>query len=174
MEQFDILNINGEPIGLIANRGAELSDGQYYLGVHTYIYNASNEFLLQQRAYNKSFLPGGWDIHMGHVMAGETSKDGMLREIQEEIGIIVSKDAIRFVGRIIWEMYHHMIDVYFLKIDFDIHKLILNPEEVIGAKSVSKDEMLALVSHMDYRPDEYKRVVMAEIRDLLVSSGYAV
>ncbi|WP_291573884.1 hypothetical protein [Clostridium sp. UBA4548] len=45
MEQFDILNKNGEPAGLTADKGTELKEGQYYLGVHAYIYNSPNEFL---------------------------------------------------------------------------------------------------------------------------------
>ncbi|MCL2420397.1 MAG: NUDIX domain-containing protein [Defluviitaleaceae bacterium] len=169
MEQFDILDIDGTPTGLTASRGAKLADGQYYLGSHTYIYNSSNEFLLQQRAYTKAFLPGGWDIHMGHVMAGETSKASMVREIEEEIGLIIPEDELTFVGRVIWEQYHHMIDVYFLKIDFDIKKLTLPPEEVIEAKSVCVDEMLALVENMDYRPVEYRRLVAGEICKLRCS-----
>jgi isopentenyldiphosphate isomerase len=166
MEQFDILNKNGEPTGLTAYKGAKLKDGQYYLGVHAYIHNSSNEFLLQQRAFNKAFLPGGWDIHMGHAIAGETSKEGIIREIQEEIGLSFLKNDIHFVGRVFWEIYHHMIDIYFLKIDFNISKLSLQSEEVVGVKVISMDDMLALVSNMHYRPNEYREIVTNEINKL--------
>jgi len=166
MEQFDILDINGNSTGLIADKGTQLNSGQYYLGVHAYIYNQSLEFLLQQRSYDKTFLPGGWDVHLGHVVAGETSKEGIIREIQEEIGLSAPPNNIYFSGRIVWEYYHHMIDVYFLKADFDINHLTLQRGEVIGAKAVSKDEMLALVSNMYYRPDEYRRHVAHEISKL--------
>lgn len=163
MEQFDILNKNGEPAGLTADKVTELKEGQYYLGVHAYIYNSSNEFLLQQRGFDKSFLPGGWDIHMGHVVAGEASKEGMIREIKEEIGLSFLKDDIYFVGRVCWKFYHHMIDVYFLKADFNISELSLQSEEVVGVKAISVADMLTLVSNMHYRPDEYREIVSNEI-----------
>lgn len=158
--------IFGEPTGLTADKGTELEDGQYYLGVHAYIYNSSNEFLLQQRAFDKAFLPGSWNIHMGHVIAGETSKEGIIREIQEEIGLSFPKNDIHFVGRVFWKIYHHMIDIYFLKIDFNISELSLQSQEVVGVKVISRDDMLALVSNMYYRPIEYREIVTNEINKL--------
>jgi isopentenyldiphosphate isomerase len=166
MEKFDILDVSGRPTGLIANKGTLLNEDQYYLGVHAYIYNTRNEFLLQQRALNKEFLPGGWDIHMGHVIAGESSAEGIAREIHEEIGLRFDRGDIRFVGRIVWEIYHHMIDIYFLRSDFAISQLSLQKEEVIGAKFVSQAVMLDLVSKMYYRPVEYRALVTEEIAKL--------
>ncbi|MEN6314443.1 MAG: NUDIX domain-containing protein [Clostridiaceae bacterium] len=169
MEQFDILNKNGEPTGITANKGTKLKDRQYYLGVHAYIYNSSNEFLLQQRAFSKAFLPGSWDIHMGHVVAGETSREGIIREIQEEIGLSFPQNDVHFVGRVFWESYHHIIDIYFLKIDFNISELSLQSEEVIGTKVISITDMLTLVSNMHYRPNEYREIVMNEINKLNIA-----
>ena len=168
MEQFDILNQKGEPTGFVADKGTALKDGQYYLGVHAYIFNFQNEFLLQQRALDKEFLPGGWDIHMGHIVAGETSKEGIVREIQEEIGLHFPYQDVRFVGRVIWEFCHHMVDIYFLQADYKIDELCLQKEEVIGAKSVTATDMLTLVSNMDYRSLEYRQIVSNEIEKLVV------
>ena len=169
MEQFDIIDISGNPTGAVSDKGSgdTLKNGQYYLGVHAYIYNAQNEFLLQQRALNKEFLPGGWDIHMGHVIAGETSKDGIIREIQEEIGLYVPNDKIHFAGRVIWEIYHHMIDIYFLQNDFKINELTIQKDEVIGVKVIPATDMLVLVSKMYYRPEDYRRIVSQEIKKLI-------
>lgn len=165
MEQFDILNQNGCPTGAVADKGTALQDGQYYLGVHAYIYNSRNEFLLQQRAFDKEFLPGGWDIHMGHVLAGETSKAGVIREIREEIALSFDDKDLRFVGRVFWEIYHHIIDVYFLKSDFELNQLTLQTNEVVGVKVVSKEDMVSLVSQMDYRPAEYRNMVINEMKN---------
>jgi 8-oxo-dGTP diphosphatase len=81
MEYFDILNEEGIKNGEIAPKGEQLSNGQYYLAVHAYIHNSKGDFLLQKRSETKEFLPGAWDIHMGHVMAGETSETAIIREI---------------------------------------------------------------------------------------------
>ena len=163
MELFDILNRDGKPTGLTAEKGAPLQTGQYYLGIHVYIYNSSGDFLLQQRAYDKTFLPGGWDVVLEHAIAGETSHKCAIRGIAEEIGLAVSENDINFAGRVVWDEYHHIVDIYFAKLDFAIDELNLQPSEVIGVKTVSKEEMLTLVSNMYYRPDEYHQLVICEI-----------
>jgi len=163
MEKFDVVDINGKPSGLLANRGTLLNNGQYYIGVHVYIYNSRMEFLLQQRSYTKEFRPGGWDILMGHNIAGETSYESIIREIKEEIGLIIPQKNIEFISRIIWEEYHHIMDVFFLKIDYNLKKLILKKDEVINIKKIIKQEMLVLIKNMDYRPREYREIIGNEI-----------
>ena len=162
-EKFDILDINGTPTGQTAVKGTPLSDGLYYLGIHVYIYNSGGEFLLQQRSYDKEFLPGGWDVLLEHVIAGETSSDGAIRGVKEEIGLSVTEHSIRFAGRYVWDAYHHMIDIYFLNADIAINNLTLQSTEVINAKMIPLEEMLRHVSNMDYRPAEYRRFILNEI-----------
>lgn len=157
MEYYDILNKDGSLSGRIAPKGQEVGKDEYYLGVHAYIHNSKGEYLLQQRAFDKEFLPGGWDIHMGHVMAGETSREGIIREIYEELGVNI--DKINFVKRILWEKYNHFIDIYVVCEDLVLEKLVLQKSEVVGVKYVSKNEMLELIRNMDYRPEEYRTVV---------------
>jgi len=168
MERLDILNSDGLATGLTIDRGSvfSLKDGQYYLGVHAYIHNSSNDFLLQKRSYDKAFLPGEWDIHIGHAAAGETSRDAMIREIREEIGVSFPTADIRFAKRSVWEVHHHLVDIYFLQVDFNISQLSLNRSEVIGVKVISKNDMLPFVSGMHYRPEDYREVVIDEIRRL--------
>ena len=163
MEQFDILDITGRPTGLVAEKGAALSCGQYYLGIHAYILSGESSFLIQRRALDKNFLPGGWDVHLGHVMAGESSADCAIREIREEIGLDVPPHTLQFAFRFLWEEYHHMVDVYFVDIEYAIENLKLREREVIDVRSISAGEMLNMVSAMDYRPAEYREFVASEI-----------
>ena len=163
MERFDILDKNGSPTGLLAEKGAKLAPGQHYLGVHVYVFNAAMEFLIQQRAYHKKFLPGGWDVCLEHAMAGETSRGCAVRGLQEELGLVVSAQDMQFVYRLVWEADHHIIDVYFVQMEFDISKLVLAHNEVIDVKGISKTEMLALISGMDYRPQEYRTMIANKI-----------
>jgi 8-oxo-dGTP diphosphatase len=41
---------------------------------------------VHRRAWNRSFLPGCWDVVGGHVEEGETLLDALAREIEEETG----------------------------------------------------------------------------------------
>lgn len=154
MEYFDILNKDGIPTGRVAPKGTDVFNDDYYLGVHAYLYNSKGEFLLQQRAKTKEFLPGGWDIHMGHVIAGETSKEAILREIREELGL--NLNDITLVKRVCWEKYNHLIDIFIACIDVNLQDLVLQKSEVDNVKYVSKEEMLSLIKEMDYRPKEYR------------------
>ena len=166
MEKFDILDINGNATGLTANKGSRLCAGQYYLGTHAYIYNSSLKFLLQQRSYSKEFLPGGWDVHLEHAIAGESSLECVCRGLFEEIGLYVCASSIKPPWRLIWEEYNHIVDVYFIQVDFDVCKLIYQNDEVISLKTVSLDEMVSLINGMLYRPYEYRHFVINKVTNL--------
>lgn len=157
MEYFDILNKDGSKTGQIAPKGKELSNGQYNLGVHAYIHNSKGDFLIQKRSYTKEFLPGGWDIHMGHVIAGETGREAIIREIYEELGISI--EDVKFIKRITWEEEHHFIDIFAASKNIDISDLTLQKSEVEDVKYISKDEMIKLIARMDYRPKEYRDIM---------------
>ena len=163
LEQFDILDKDGNATGLVASKGSRLGRGQYYLGTHVYIFNSALEFLIQQRTFDKEFLPGGWDVHLEHTVAGETSRQCAIRGLYEEIGLLASEADICFLGRFMWEECSHIIDIYFLKADFDINKLTIEKSEVAGVKAIPKEEMINLVENMFYRPAEYRKLILDEI-----------
>ena len=164
MEQFDVLDKNGNSMGFTADKGTKLKNGQYYLGTHAYIFNQSLEFLIQQRSNNKSFLPGGWDVHLEHTIAGETSEDCVCRGLEEEIGLNVHKTELKAPKRFLWHGHNHIVDVYFIQTNFNFEKLSLSNDEVINVKAISKKEMLRLVAKMSYRPIEYRQYVENEIK----------
>jgi len=164
VEQFDVLDKTGNLMGFTAEKGSKLKAGQYYLGTHAYIYNQSFEFLIQQRSFNKNFLPGGWDVHLEHTIAGEASADCVCRGLKEEIGLTVHKTELIPPKRFFWHEYNHIIDVYFIQIDFNLEGLSLADDEVIAVKVIPKNEMINLVAKMHYRPSEYRQYVMNEMR----------
>lgn len=164
MEYFDVLNKNGELTGEIAEKGCELLSHQFDLGVHLYIYNSKGEFLLQRRTFDKEFRPGGWDIHMGHVISGETSEAAMIRELSEELGIKVSE--LTLLKRFKWDKYNHFIDIYTLCMDIPLEDLVLQKSEVLSAKYVSTESMLELIDSMDYRPAEYVDCIRSYVQSI--------
>ena len=164
MERFDILNAQGLPIGQTAVKGTVLRDGQYYMGVHVYIYDCNDRFIIQQRTLNKAFLLGGWDICMGHMVAGETSLQCMIREVREEIALTISSQDVQAVRRVMFDaQYHHMVDVFFVCTEFDMKRLVLQKEEVMDVKTATLAEMTDMVRCMDYRPAAYRKTVLTEL-----------
>lgn len=65
----------------------EPNDGEYKLSVHTWVMNNKGEFLLQKRSENLKRNPGKWAFTGGAVDTGESSLDGAIREVQEELRI---------------------------------------------------------------------------------------
>lgn len=160
MERFDIYNADGVRTGRTADRGTKCADGEFYLGVHIYICDSKGRFLLQKRAAGKSFLADSWEIHMGHVMAGEGSLEAARREIAEELGADIPPESFSHVTQFVWSEINHLIDIFFVKADLDISSLTLQESEVSDVKWISADEMKAFVPEMYYRPERYREIVL--------------
>lgn len=166
MEYFDILDKYAMPVGQIAAKGTSLCEGMYSLGVEGYIVTAEGYFLLQQRSYNKKLRPGSWDIHMGHVIAGESSKQAIIREIYEEIGLLAEEHYLDFVRRFFWKDEQLFVDIYLITIPVNLKALVLQQDEVISTKLITKAEMITFVHGMTYRPKLYRNFILETIEHI--------
>ena len=54
--------------------------------VLTGILKSNDEFLVVKRSENDDLYPGAWEFPGGHLENGETLKEGLKRELEEEIG----------------------------------------------------------------------------------------
>ena len=160
-ELWDILDGEGNPTGRTIERGKPLQAGEYMLAVHIYIVNSKGEYLMQKRSSTKEVLPGIWDTTGGAVTAGEDSRLGALREVEEEIGIKLALDELEYTARI--QREQSFVDIWFLKKDFDADECILQEEEVEAVKWVSAKEMIEHIKTAPWRQAEYKEKVIAAI-----------
>ena len=56
--------------------------------VHALVFNGRGELMLQKRSMSKDVAPGKWDTSVGgHVNAGETLEEAVMREMEEELCI---------------------------------------------------------------------------------------
>lgn len=162
-ERFDICDDKGRPLGRTALRGDALAPGEYHIGAHIYVQHASGGFLLEQRAWTKAFLPGGWDIVMGGVLAGETSDEAARREVAEEIGLALAPRQLRRIAWIPWPQKRHAFAIYHARADFLLGSLVLQPDEVLAVRLVPPEEMLRHIDGMHYRPPAYRSAVKAAL-----------
>ena len=89
MERFSVLDETGIEVGS-ASRD-ECHSGTYLLHgvVHLLVFNNDGELLLQKRSRTKDIQPGKWDTSVGgHVEKGETVDEALVREMEEELGIV--------------------------------------------------------------------------------------
>ena len=104
-EYYDILDKNGNKIGLTKARSLIHKDGDWHRASHVWIINSNNELLISLRSLTKDIFPGYWTMSAGgHVNAGEDSLDGAVRELEEEIGLRLAKDRFKeiFITNILY------------------------------------------------------------------------
>ncbi len=97
-EYFDVLDEKGNKTGVIKLRNEVHRDGDWHRAVHIWILNPAGEVLLQRRCPHKDSYPNMLDISSaGHLVAGDDSLDGAIRELKEELDLDVQPSQLRFV-----------------------------------------------------------------------------
>jgi isopentenyldiphosphate isomerase len=88
-EIFDIVNDCDEVIGQLPRRQVH-RDGHKHRAVHILVFNARKEIFLQKRSMQKDTFPGAWDSSSsGHVDSGEDYDPCAIRELREELGLVI-------------------------------------------------------------------------------------
>ncbi|XVF86294.1 hypothetical protein PTKIN_Ptkin18bG0028400 [Pterospermum kingtungense] len=98
-EYLDVLTKTGEKTGVSKARRDVHRDGDYHRAVHVWIFSENTqELLIQKRADCKDSWPGLWDISSaGHISAGDSSLITAQRELHEELGVVLPKDAFELI-----------------------------------------------------------------------------
>ena len=116
MELVDLYNGQKE----LTNETVEkknVPDGKFRLSVHVWITNGKGELLVQQRLATAHKFPNMWAVTGGAVKAGESSLDGVLRELSEELGIKANKDEMKFIAS--YRRKFDYVDVWLLNKNID-------------------------------------------------------
>lgn len=94
-ELWDIYDKNKNKTGSLAERDVyRFCEGEYHIVVTGIIINDENKILISKRAKFKK-NPEMWECNGGSILAGETSLQGILRELKEELGVdFKPEDAI--------------------------------------------------------------------------------
>lgn len=147
-ELIDIVDENNNLTGKKRLKSEAHSFGLWHRSVHVWLYNNKREVLLQLRAKEKKLFPDIWDVAVaGHISAGEDPVTTVLREAEEEIGLIIDlKQLLFFKTIIIKNLYNNIINnefiyIYFLPFNGDISDLKLQKEEVQSVKFFSLDKL---------------------------------
>ncbi|WP_378175928.1 NUDIX domain-containing protein [Aquimarina sp. SS2-1] len=148
-ELIDILNKDGNPTGEVKMKSEAHQKGLYHASVHIWFYTKAGKVLLQKRSRDKGTYPDLWDVSVaGHIGAGERVKNSALREIQEEIGLSVSAENLKFLKVYLAEKkpradlfdneFHH---IFLSELKVPLKELSLQKEEVYDVKLISIKEL---------------------------------
>ena len=142
IEKFDLVSANRKLLGRTAERGSKLANGEYHVVAMALMVNPDEKILITKRSNSKPAL-GKWECTAGSVVAGETSKDAIIREIKEEIGIYVDIFEENPIRSFFDE--DAIFDIWEIPITSDIEELVLQADEVDDARYVTIEEIELIV-----------------------------
>lgn len=98
---LELYNSDGNQRNRSEMRGIVHRDGRLHGAAHVWVYRKTafdTELLLQKRSKEKDTFPGHYDVSCGgHVEAYENFMRTAIREMQEELGLQVTPDALQLV-----------------------------------------------------------------------------
>ena len=145
MEKRDLYDENKKLTGETIFKGEPIPKGRYYITVAIFIQNESGKFLIQKRVMKKD---GKWATTGGHPVSGESSKQGIITEIKEELGINVESKNIQLFKTIKTE--DDFVDLYYLKENVNIKNVIVQQEEVEKVKWASIEEIKDMIQNNEF------------------------
>ncbi len=165
-ELWDIYDINKKKTCRTAERDVyQFKEGEYHIVVTGIIMNSKNEILISKRAEHKKFGLM-WECNGGSILAGETSLEGIIRELKEELGIEFSKEEAIFLKEIRKDTVPpDFKDLWLFRRDIDKSKITFPDGESIDAKWVTIEEFIKMyenkeiVPTVDFGVEEYRRAI---------------
>jgi 8-oxo-dGTP diphosphatase len=152
MEKWDLYTKYREKTGKEHIRGEKLPEGFYHLVVHVWIRNHKGEYLISKRSAARPTFPLMWECVGGSVLKGESSMEGALREIKEEVGLDLDPKA----GRLLFtkirgsdvryghKAFNDIMDVWLFEYDGALHLEAATTDEVADCRWMTGSEIREL------------------------------
>lgn len=140
IELWDLYDSNRNKLNKDHIRGVKLNEGEYHLVVHVWIKNQNGQYLMSKRSAIKKF-PFMWECPGGSVLKGETTYDGGIREVKEEVGVDLSNISGRFITSIKRDEYQDIVDVYEFIYNGPVSLKQATTNEVDEIKWMTKEEI---------------------------------
>ncbi|HSX02985.1 MAG TPA: HAD-IA family hydrolase [Candidatus Saccharimonadia bacterium] len=150
----EVVDRHGRLLGRRVTIDQAYRQGLWHRGVHVVIYTPQGQILVQRRAPVLVYRPGLLDVSAGGAVdAGESPTAAAVRELREELGLLVSPRDLEFVG--LARYNHHLPAIdrhakvvlysYLLRVDDAAMPLQLQPGEVSAAEFLGWPRAVSLV-----------------------------
>lgn len=141
MEIRDLYDKDKNVTGKTILKGETIPEGYYMLVVLIFIQDSNGKFLIQKRSVEKN---GKYATTGGHPKSGETSIDGIITEVKEELGLNIKKEDLTLYFSERFDDERVFCDDYYMKMDIDLNSLILQEDEVESVHLFTADEVIDL------------------------------
>ena len=154
-EYWDIYDENRQLTGrkMLMNDW-HMEPGEYHMSVTCAVRDAQGRYLIQQRAADKEWGAGWWELPGGGVLAGETIDEAVIREVGEETGLDVSDadtELVFYYKRDNAEARNnYFMNIYRVDLDFKPEDVTVQVEEVDGFKLATVDEIREIAARGEF------------------------
>lgn len=166
MEEFiDLYDDNKKNTGIVIPRSKEkeLLEGYHILVSALLVINSDNKIMMQLTSKSKGNI---LSLPSGHVLHNESSKETIVREMYEEQGLKIDKNAITLVEERLANKIA-FFDIYYLKADYKIEDMTLQKEEVQDIMWMTFEEIFDAFNNGNVRKSS-----VDSIRNFLNSKYY--
>lgn len=117
-----------------------------------------------------------WERTGGSVLEGESSFEGALREVHEELGVDLSESEHCFIKTQKRERYHDFFDAWLFIVDREQIKCRIDPNEVRKCKWVTLEELTSLKADNKLVPssDYYNEVYSVFQKKIIEIKKYEI
>ena len=154
MEYLDLYDVNKNLTGekIVRGKGKpQVPENNYINIVIIFMQNSEGKFLFQitsKEKVNEIATTGG------HVKSGQTSYEAILAEVDEELGLDISKEDVKMIDSYIFGIA--FMDVYYLNKDINISDLKLQDDEVESVEWFTIDRIKELINEGKVRKGNIK------------------
>lgn len=147
-EKIDVYNQNKEKTGkiVIRGKGIYLNKYEFINSITAWIVSNDGKILMTQRNLNKE-KGGMWEPTTGLVISGETSRQGAIRELKEELDIEIEEKDIKLIKEFTEEKndLNFFRNIYLVDREIPLEQLEFNDGEVINAKYVTLEQFNEMI-----------------------------
>ena len=167
MEIRDLYDKNRNKLDKKTVKGIKPKKDEYWLVVFIMLENIDGKFLIQKRSLVKG---GKWSITTGHPKANETSYQGLLTEVKEELGINIEDEKVLIYQTEIDD--YRIIDYYYAKVNINSNALKLQKEEVQDIRLATFEEIEELINKKKFFKKHIKNFYDFKTNYLQIKNKY--
>jgi isopentenyldiphosphate isomerase len=145
-ELLDLVDKDDNVIGTI-NRmdyGRLVADNLGYIRASQFfLLNSEGKIYIPIRTAHKTIAPNGYDYTAGgHVGAGDSYVQAMIREAEEELSLDLRPDDLELVAKVVEEDIRYINSIYVVRSD---QTPSLNPEDFVSGEWLKPADVIAKI-----------------------------
>ena len=171
-DYLDILDEAGNKTGEIKTYDEVHAKGLLHKSVHIWAVNSKGEVLLQKRSKFVRAYSECWDNSAaGHVTSQQSSIEAAQAETKEELGLDLLPDDFEYLFTLRQNIVsnngtyleNEFVDIYLIRLDFEISKYKGEPDEVEELRWLTKEEFKKWIQgegeQMVPHREEYEKIL---------------